>query len=52
MRVHDPKTYTEDWKNVRQFQLRTDQEIMEYSCEENNKSLWEGRIKPPKYEDQ
>jgi hypothetical protein len=22
---------------------------MEYSCEENNKSLWEGRIKPPKY---
>ena len=52
MQIHDPKTYTEDWKNVRQFQLRTDQEIMEYSCEENNKSLWEGRIKPPKYEDQ
>ncbi|MFM2124773.1 MAG: hypothetical protein RL328_1224, partial [Acidobacteriota bacterium] len=23
-------------------------EILEYSCEENNKSLWEGRIKPPK----
>jgi hypothetical protein len=22
---------------------------MEYSCEENNKSLWEGRIKVPKY---
>jgi hypothetical protein len=22
---------------------------MEYSCEENNKSLWEGRIKIPKY---
>jgi hypothetical protein len=21
---------------------------MEYSCEENNKSLWEGRIKIPK----
>jgi hypothetical protein len=52
MQIHDPKTYTEDWKNVRQFTLRTDQEIMEYSCEENNKSLWEGRIKPPKYEDQ
>jgi hypothetical protein len=24
---------------------------MEYSCEENNKSLWEGRIKVPKYKD-
>jgi hypothetical protein len=23
--------------------------MMEYSCEENNKSLWEGRIKVPKY---
>jgi len=22
--------------------------MMEYSCEENNKSLWEGRIKIPK----
>jgi len=50
MRVHDPKWYTEDWKNVRMFTLRTDQEIMEYSCEENNKSLYEGRIKPPKYD--
>jgi len=26
-----------------------DWELMEYSCEENNKSLWEGRIKVPKY---
>lgn len=25
-----------------------DWEMMEYSCEENNKSLWEGRIKIPK----
>jgi hypothetical protein len=50
MKIHDPKTYTEDWKNNRQFQLRTDQQIMEYSCEENNKSLYEGRIKPPKYD--
>jgi hypothetical protein len=48
MKVHDPKTYTEDWKNVRAFNLRTDWEIMEYSCEENNKSFWEGRIKVPK----
>ncbi len=22
---------------------------MEYSCEENNKSLWEGRIKAPEH---
>lgn len=50
MAVHDPKTYTQDWKTVRQFLLRTDQHIMEYSCEENNKALYEGRIKPPKYD--
>jgi hypothetical protein len=47
--IHDPKTYTEDWGNKRTFTLRTDTQIMEYSCEENNKSLWEGRIKVPKF---
>jgi hypothetical protein len=47
--VDDPKTFTRSWKNARTFTLRTDWEMMEYSCEENNKSLWEGRIKPPKY---
>jgi hypothetical protein len=47
--VDDLKTFTRPWKNVRTFTLRADWEIMEYSCEENNKSLWEGRIKPPKY---
>ena len=47
--VDDPKTFTKLWKNTRTFTLRPDWEIMEYSCEENNKSLWEGRIKPPKY---
>jgi hypothetical protein len=47
--IHDPKTYTEDWGNKRTFTLRTDTHIMEYSCEENNKSLWEGRIKAPTY---
>ena len=47
--VEDPKTYTKPWKNARTFTLRPDWEIMEYSCEENNKSLWEGRIKVPKY---
>jgi len=47
--IHDPKTYTEDWGNKRNFTLRTDTQIMEYSCEENNKSFWEGSIKVPKY---
>ena len=46
--VDDPKTFTRTWKNTRTFTLRADWEMMEYSCEENNKSLWEGRIKVPK----
>jgi hypothetical protein len=57
MDVHDPKTYTQDWKIIddsapRQFVLHPEQHIMEYSCEENNKALYEGRIKAPKYDDQ
>jgi hypothetical protein len=47
--VDDPKAFTRPWKNVRTLTLRTDWEMMEYSCEENNKSLWEGRIKVPTY---
>ena len=47
--VDDPKTFTKPWTNTRTFTLRPDWEMMEYSCEENNKSLWEGRIKIPKY---
>jgi hypothetical protein len=46
--VEDPKTFTKPWSNTRTFTLRPDWEMMEYSCEENNKSLWEGRIKVPK----
>ena len=49
--VDDPKTFTRTWNNTRTFTLRTDWVMMEYSCEENNKSLWEGRIKVPKYPD-
>jgi len=52
MIVDDPKTFTKQWNNTRTFTLRPDWEIMEYSCEENNKSLWEGRIKVPKYKRQ
>jgi len=48
MIVEDPKTYTKPITNTRTFTLRPDWEMMEYSCEENNKSLWEGRIKAPK----
>ena len=47
--VDDPKTFTQTWTNTRTFTLRPDWEILEYSCEENNKSLWEGRIKVPKF---
>jgi hypothetical protein len=48
MIIDDPKTFTGTWKTTRTFTLRPDWEMMEYSCEENNKSLWEGRIKLPK----
>jgi hypothetical protein len=43
--IDDPKTYTSMWKNTRTFTLRPDWEIMEYSCEENNKDVAEGHIK-------
>ena len=39
MTIDDPVTYTKPWKNVRTFTLRPDWEIMEYSCEENNKDF-------------
>jgi hypothetical protein len=43
--IDDPNTYTKPWKNTRVFTLRPDWEILEYSCEENNKDLTEGHIK-------
>jgi hypothetical protein len=46
----DPKTYTKPIVQNRTFTLRPDWEIQEYSCEENNKGLIEGRIKVPDYE--
>lgn len=42
--IDDPKMYTKPWKNERTFTLSKG-ELIEYSCEENNRSLWEGRIK-------
>jgi hypothetical protein len=43
--LEDPKAFTKSWKNTRIFTLRPDWEIMEYSCEENNKDFLEGHIK-------
>ncbi|HWK53591.1 MAG TPA: hypothetical protein VNR18_04405 [Hyphomicrobiales bacterium] len=48
--VNDPVYYSEPWSNQRVFTLQEDFELIEYSCEENNKSLFEGRIVPPDYE--
>lgn len=42
--IDDPKTYTRPWTNERTF-TRIEGPLIEYSCEENNKSLWEGRVK-------
>ena len=42
--IDDPKAYTKPWKNERTWTLMNT-EIMEYSCEENNKDLREGHIK-------
>jgi len=42
--VDDPVYYSKPWTNERTFTMSSG-EILEYSCEENNKSLWEGRIK-------
>ena len=42
--VDDPVYYAQPWTNERTFSLAGG-ELLEYSCEENNRSLWEGRIK-------
>jgi hypothetical protein len=41
----DPKAYSDPIVNKRVFTLRPDWELMEYSCEENNKDVREGHIK-------
>jgi hypothetical protein len=42
--VDDPVYYSRPWTNERTWNL-SNNELIEYSCEENNRSLWEGRIK-------
>jgi hypothetical protein len=44
--IDDPKTYTKPWKNTRVFtRMKPGDELMEYSCEENNRDFTEGHIK-------
>jgi hypothetical protein len=43
--VDDPAIYTKPWRNERVL-TRQKGELIEYSCEENNKDLREGHIKP------
>ncbi len=43
--VTDPKAYKEPFTNKRIFTLKPDWELMEYSCEENNKEITEGHVK-------
>ncbi len=50
--VDDPKTYTEPFTESREFTLRPDWDLIEYSCNENNKGLVEGRIKVPNFDDE
>lgn len=42
--VDDPKMYAKRWKNERTFTLMQG-DLIEYSCEENNKDLRDGHIK-------
>ena len=51
--VHDPKTYKQDWMNIRTWRTKPSNEvIMEYSCNENNlRALIEGSIKVWQYPD-
>jgi len=42
--VDDPKAYTKPWSNKRTFTLKPKWELMEYSCEENNKDVREGHV--------
>lgn len=46
MIIDDPKTYTRPWKNTRTFtKMKPGEELIEYSCEENNRDFTQGHIK-------
>ncbi len=42
--IDDPVYYSKPWTNERTLTL-SNGPLMEYSCEENNRGVWEGRIK-------
>jgi len=44
--IDDPKTFTKPWDSQRVWFMHPEWEIMEYSCEENNKDISEGHIAP------
>ena len=44
--VTDPKTYTSPWTVRDTWALDPDTKLIEYACMENNRALFEGRIKP------
>ena len=44
--IDDPVYYTSPWKNTRTFwRMQPGEELIEYSCEENNRDFTEGHIK-------
>jgi hypothetical protein len=43
--VDDPKTYTRPWTITETWTLKPDVKIMEYSCEEGNRDLYNGHLK-------
>ncbi len=48
--INDPIYYSAPWSNKRIFtRMKGELGLLEYACEENNRGLWEGRIKPPDY---
>ena len=48
--IDDPIYYSAPWSNSRIF-TRTEDGLglLEYSCEENNRGMWEARLKAPDY---
>lgn len=49
--IDDPIYYSEPWSNTRTFtRMQDGLGLLEYSCNENNKGFWEGRIELPDYD--
>jgi hypothetical protein len=48
--IDDPIYYSKPWSNKRIFtRMKDGLGVLEYSCEENNRGIWEGRLKVPDY---